>query len=64
MSGVGLINGVPMTFTLEMQSHLWPAEGSDPWADTDYEIATLTICATPATCTTTEFYGELHHEPT
>jgi hypothetical protein len=64
VSGVGLINGAPMTFTLEMQSHLWPAEGSDPWTDTDYDTATLTICTTPASCTTTEFYGELHHEPT
>ena len=63
-SGVGLINGAPMTFTLDMQSHLWPAEGSDPWADTDYDTATLTICTTPMTCTTTTFFGELHHEPT
>jgi hypothetical protein len=64
VSGVGLINGAPMTFTLELESHLWPAEGSDPWTDTDYDTATLTICTTPATCTTTTFYGELHHEPT
>lgn len=64
VSGVGLINGAPMTFTLELESHLWPAEGSDPWADTDYDTATLTICTTPTSCTTTTFYGELHHEPT
>jgi hypothetical protein len=63
-SGVGLINGVPMTFTLELQSHLWPEQGSDPWTDTDYDTAKLTICTTPARCTTTEFLGELHHEPT
>jgi hypothetical protein len=64
VSGVGLINGAPMTFTLKLQSHLWPAEGTDPWTDTDYDTATLTICRTPTSCTTTTFYGELHHEPT
>lgn len=64
VSGVGLVNGTPMTFTLELQSHLWPADGADPWADTDYDTAVLTICTTPSSCTTTTFYGELHHEPT
>jgi hypothetical protein len=62
VTGVGTVNGMPMTFTLELQSHLWPEQGSDPWADTDYDTATLIIHTTPPS--RTMFYGELHHEPT
>jgi len=66
-SGIGRIGLTPITFTLEMQSHLWPPPGTGlppaPDPGTDYDTATLTIC-TPAACTTTTFYGELHHEPT
>jgi hypothetical protein len=66
-SGVGYIGVTPLTFTLELRSHLWPPPGTglpprpDPGAD--YDTAVLTIC-TAGGCTTTTFYGELHHEPT
>jgi hypothetical protein len=65
-SGVGSIGVTPLTFTLELQSHLWPPQGWTPGTDpgTDYDTATLTVCTTLASCTTTTFYGELHHEPT
>jgi hypothetical protein len=64
--GDGTMGVVPITFTLELQSHLWPPEGWSPGSDpgTNYDTAKLTICTTPTTCTTTTFYGELHHEPT
>jgi hypothetical protein len=65
-SGVGQIGHIPLTFTLELQSHLWPPPGWTPGSDpgTNYDTATLTICPQGAPCTTTTFYGELHHEPT
>jgi hypothetical protein len=64
VSGVGLIGAIPLTFELVLDSHLWPPQGWTPGADpgTDYDAATLTVC-TLGTCTTTTFYGELHHEP-
>jgi hypothetical protein len=65
-SGDGRIGVTPLTFTLELQSHLWPPQGWTPGTDpgTDYDTATLTICPLGGACTTTTFYGELHHEPT
>lgn len=64
VSGVGLIGAIPLTFELVLDSHLWPPHGWEPGADpgTDYDTATLTVCML-GTCTTTTFYGELHHEP-
>jgi hypothetical protein len=67
VSGDGRIGIAPLTFTLELRSHLWPPEGTGlpprPDPGTNYDTATLTIC-TATGCTTTTFYGELHHEPT
>jgi hypothetical protein len=65
VSGVGSMGVTPLTFTLELQSHLWPPQGWTPGTDpgTDYDTALLTICTVDG-CTTTTFYGELHHEPT
>jgi hypothetical protein len=67
--GNGTVGLVPMTFRLELQSHLWPPEGWTPGSDpgTDYDTAALTISTTLTPCPTgtpTTFYGELHHEPT
>jgi len=64
VSGVGLVGAIPLTFELVLDSHLWPPESWDPGEDpgTDYDAATLTVCML-GTCTTTTFYGELHHEP-
>jgi hypothetical protein len=66
VSGDGTVNGMPMTFTLELQSHMWPPQGWTPGSDpgTNYDTAALTVCPVGGTCTTTTFYGELHHEPT
>jgi hypothetical protein len=66
-SGIGFMGATRLMFTLELQSHLWPPPGTGPPPapdpGTDYDTATLTIC-TASGCTTTTFYGELHHEPT
>jgi hypothetical protein len=66
VSGDGTINGMRMTFTLQLQSNQWPPQGWTPGSDpgTNYDTARLTVCPVGATCTTTTFYGELHHEPT
>jgi hypothetical protein len=66
VSGDGTINGMRMTFTLQLQSNQWPPQGWTPGADpgTNYDTATLTICIVGRPCTSTSFYGELHHEPT
>jgi hypothetical protein len=67
VSGVGRMGLTPLTFTLDLQSHLWPPPGTGlpprPDPGTNYDTATLTICTIEG-CTTTTFYGELHHEPT
>jgi hypothetical protein len=67
VSGVGLIGAIPLTFTLVLDSHLWPPPGTGPPPSpnpgTDYDVARLTVCVL-GTCTETEFKGELHHEPT
>jgi hypothetical protein len=67
VSGVGLIGAIPLTFTLVLDSHLWPPPGTGlppaPDPGTDYDAATLTVCML-GRCTETAFYGELHHEPT
>ncbi len=67
VSGVGLIGAIPLTFTLILDSHLWPPPGTglppEPHPGMDYDAATLRVCML-GTCTETEFRGELHHEPT
>lgn len=67
VSGVGLIGTIPLTFTLVLDSHLWPPPGTGvppaPNPGTDYDAATLRVCMLGA-CTETPFRGELHHEPT
>jgi hypothetical protein len=67
VSGVGLIGAIPLTFTLVLDSHLWPPPGTGlppaPDPGTDYDAATLTVCML-GRCTETSFRGELHHEPT
>jgi hypothetical protein len=65
-SGDGRMGPSAITFTLDLKSNGWPPEGWQPGADpgTDYDTATLTICPASGACTTTTFYGELHHEPT
>jgi hypothetical protein len=67
VSGVGLIGAIPLTFTLVLDSHLWPPPGTGlppaPNPGTDYDAATLRVCML-GTCTETKFAGELHHEPT
>jgi hypothetical protein len=67
VSGNGTINGMRMTFTLQLQSNQWPPQGWTPGADpgTNYDTATLTICIAGGSCASPiDFYGELHHEPT
>ncbi len=67
VSGVGLIGAIPLTFTLILDSHLWPPPGTglppSPDPGTDYDAATLRVCML-GTCKETSFRGELHHEPT